>query len=79
MTTLFTILEGIVSLETTKANALLADINKIVRYAESLDAEIDSDQALKIQFAGLQCLKRLQAGESILPCLIDARHYLDGD
>lgn len=79
MTTLFTILEGIISFEPAEAKATLMDINRIVRYAESLDAEIDSDQAIKIQQAGLQCLKRLAIGDSILPCLVEAKHYLDGD
>lgn len=60
-----------------QAMPILNDINAIVRVAEKMDMEIDSDQALSIQQAGLDWLKHHAQGANWDQCREKAQLTLD--
>lgn len=81
MTTLFSILERILS-TTPFANdgamSLLNDEDAIIKLAEKMDVEIDSDQAIQIQNVGLQWVQQIQSGADQTSCKQQAKQALDG-
>lgn len=60
-----------------QVRSTLNDINAIVRVAEKMDMEIDSDQAISIQQAGLDWLKHYEQGANWDQCRDKAQLTLD--
>ena len=82
MTTLFTLLDNIMTASPfgdEKTVARLNDIDGLVRYAESVDAEIDSDQAIQIQQVGLNWITQVEKGADQAQCRHEAQVSLDGE
>lgn len=80
MRTLFGILDHIIQQAQptpAQATSTLNDINAIVRIAEKMGMEIDSDQAISIQTTGLEWLKHANQGANWDQCREKARLTLD--
>lgn len=79
MRSLFGILDHIIQQATDEqhATATLNDVDAIVRLAEKMDMEIDSDQAISIQQTGLEWLKHYSQGANWDQCREKAQLTLD--
>lgn len=80
MRSLFGILDHIIQQyqpNPEQATPTLNDINAIVRVAEKMDMEIDSDQAISIQQTGLDWLKHHAQGANWDQCREKAQLTLD--
>ncbi|MEZ2721627.1 hypothetical protein ACBP46_09355 [Paenalcaligenes hominis] len=79
MRSLFGILDHIIDQapDAQQATATLNDLNAIVRIAEKMDMEIDSDQAICIQQSGLEWLKHYSQGANWDQCREKAQLTLD--
>lgn len=79
MRSLFGILDHIIQQapDEKHATATLNDVDAIVRLAEKMDMEIDSDQAISIQQTGLEWLKHYSQGANWDQCREKAQLTLD--
>ncbi|AQS50927.1 MAG TPA: hypothetical protein K8U84_01105 [Paenalcaligenes hominis] len=79
MRSLFGILDHIIQQapDEQHATATLNDVDAIVRLAEKMDMEIDSDQAISIQQTGLEWLKHYSQGANWDQCREKAQLTLD--